>query len=221
MHEIPTTHRVAFLTIDDGMVRHPMALELIRQAKIPVTLFLTTNYVSGNQDYFRALKDTGNVVIEGHTISHPNLRAGQLRRPALPAVRLTDQLGQWYGQRPTLFRPPFGEWDLSTLQAAWSCGLKAGFHWRETVDAGNVYFQRPDQKIHAGDIILMHFRPAFPDDFIAALAAIKSAGLTPALLEDYVSLAPGTPPPPPPSPSPTPPPPATATPTPDATESPQ
>ena len=38
----------------------------------------------------------------------------------------------------------------------------------------------------------MHFRPAFPDDFIAALAAIKNAGLTPALLEDYVSLAPGT-----------------------------
>ena len=40
----------------------------------------------------------------------------------------------------------------------------------------------------------MHFRPAFPDDFIAALTAIKEAGLTPALLEDYVSLAPGTPP---------------------------
>ena len=61
MHEIPTTQRVAFLTIDDGLVRHPMALELIRQAKIPVTLFLTTNYVSGNQGYFRALKETGHV----------------------------------------------------------------------------------------------------------------------------------------------------------------
>ena len=66
----------------------------------------------------------------------------------------------------------------------------------------------------------MHFRPAFPDDFIAALAAIKSAGLTPALLEDYVSLAPGTPPPSAitiPDASTVRP----ATPTPDATESPQ
>jgi peptidoglycan/xylan/chitin deacetylase (PgdA/CDA1 family) len=204
VHEIPTTHRVAFLTIDDGMVRHPMALELIRQAKIPVTLFLTTNYVSGNQSYFRALKDAGRVVIEGHTISHLNLKQVSYAEKRNQLCGSSDLLGQWYGQRPTLFRPPFGEWDNSTLSAAWSCGLQAGFHWRETVDAGNVYYQRSDRKIHAGDIILMHFRPAFPEDFIAALTAIKNSGLTPALLEDYVGLAPGTPPPPPPTPTPTP-----------------
>ena len=40
----------------------------------------------------------------------------------------------------------------------------------------------------------MHFRPAFPDDFVAALTAIKAAGLTPALLEDYVGLARPAPP---------------------------
>ena len=216
VHEISTTHRVAFLTIDDGLVRHPMALELIRQAKIPLTLFLTTNYVSGNQDYFRALKETGHVVIEGHTISHPNLTQVGYAEKRSQLCGSSDLLGRWYGERPTLFRPPFGEWDNSTLQAAWSCGLQAGFHWRETVDSGNVYYQRSDKKIHAGDIVLMHFRPAFPDDFIAALTAIREAGLTPALLEDYVSLAPGTPPPPPPTTTPpaTEPPTTTAPPTP-------
>lgn len=216
-YEISTTQKVAFLTIDDGLVRHPMALELIRQAKIPVTLFLTTNYVYGNQEYFLALKNTGHVAIEGHTISHPHLTQISYAEQRNQLCGSSDQLGRWYGQRPTMFRPPFGEWDLSTLEAAWSCGLRAGFHWRETVDAGNVYYQRSDKKIHAGDIILMHFRTAFPDDFIAALSAIRNAGLTPALLEDYVSLAPGIPPPPPtptPSSSPIPAPP----PTPDATE---
>ena len=42
-----------------------------------------------------------------------------------------------------------------------------------------------------GDIILMHFRPAFVEDFLAALRVIYEAGLAPALLEDYINL-PGT-----------------------------
>ena len=214
VNEIPTTHPVAFLTIDDGAIRHPLALDLIRAANIPVTLFLTTNYVSQYQDWFRNLRDAGRVTIESHTISHPHLPQLGYGDQRYQLCGATDNLEKWYGIRPTLFRPPYGEYNGDTLRAAWSCGLKAGFHWRETVDAGNVYYQRQDKKIHAGDIVLMHFRPAFPDDFLAALTAMKEAGLTPALLEDYVALAPaGAPPPapvqpttqqPPPQPDPTP-----------------
>jgi len=32
----------------------------------------------------------------------------------------------------------------------------------------------------------MHLRPRFVDDFIAALQAVKNAGVTAALLEDYL-----------------------------------
>lgn len=191
-YDIPTSQPVAFLTIDDGLVRHPQALNMLKAAKIPVTLFLTTNYVNGNQDFFKALRDTGYATIEGHTISHPQLTKlgyGEQRNQICGA---TDQLQTWYGGRPTLFRPPYGEKNDDTLRAAWSCGIKAGFHWRETVDSGNVYYQRPDKVVHAGDIILMHFRPMFLDDFVAALIAIKAAGLTPAVLTDYVGLATGS-----------------------------
>jgi Predicted xylanase/chitin deacetylase len=191
--DIPTSQPVAFLTIDDGAVRHPMALELIAAAKVPVTLFLTTNYVTGNEAWFAALRDTGYVTIHNHTVSHPNLRTGgyDVARDQLCAA--SDRLAAAFGTRPTYFRPPYGEYDTSTLRAAWACGLQAGFHWRETVDAGTVYYQRDHGRIHAGDIILMHFRPAFPDDFLAALQAIKDSGLVPARLEDYVRVGDGTP----------------------------
>jgi hypothetical protein len=42
-------------------------------------------------------------------------------------------------------------------------------------------------EIRPGDIILIHFRPAFAEDVRAALTAMHDAGLTPALLEDYIS----------------------------------
>jgi peptidoglycan/xylan/chitin deacetylase (PgdA/CDA1 family) len=170
-----------------------MTLELIRAAKVPVTFFLTTNYVAGNQAWFTALRDTGYVTIHNHTVSHPNLRSGGYGVAHDQLCRANDNLTAWFGQRPTLFRPPFGEYDASTLQAAWSCGLQAGLHWRETVDQGMVNYQRDHGRIHAGDIILMHFRPAFPDDFLAALQAIKNSGLVPARLEDYVRVGAGMP----------------------------
>ena len=189
-NRIPTDHPVAFITIDDGINRHPWAAELIKAADVPVTLFLTTKYVSGHKDYFAELLATGNVVIEGHTVSHPNLTKLSYEDQRYQLCHATDQLEAWYGRRPVLFRPPYGEKNDNTMKAAHSCGLHAGFHWRATVDKGIVRYQASDKKVHPGDILLMHFRPAFPDDFLAALIAIKESGLTPALLEDYIELPP-------------------------------
>jgi peptidoglycan/xylan/chitin deacetylase (PgdA/CDA1 family) len=202
--QIPTSQPVAFITIDDGAFRHPMMLDLITAAKVPVTLFLTTNYVTGNEAWFAALLDTGYVTIHNHTVSHPNLKTGGYEVARNQLCIANDRLAAAFGQRPTYFRPPYGEYDATTLQAAWACGLQAGFHWRETVDGGTVYYQRDHGRIHAGDIILMHFRPAFPDDFLAILQAIKASGLVPARLEDYVRVGDGLPLPPPPEPSPDP-----------------
>ncbi|GAA4253088.1 hypothetical protein GCM10022255_052450 [Dactylosporangium darangshiense] len=91
-----------------------------------------------------------------------------------------------YGRRPVLFRPPFGEKDATTLKVVHDCGMKAAFFWKETTDKGIVRYQAGNT-VKAGDIILMHFRPAFVDDFLAVLQAISQAGLTPARLEDYIA----------------------------------
>jgi peptidoglycan/xylan/chitin deacetylase (PgdA/CDA1 family) len=187
--EIPTTDKVAFLTIDDGMVAHPWVLPMMQKAKVPVTLFLTTNIIRDHVGYFRALQQAG-AVIESHTVSHPQLTTLDYQRQKYELCHAADELGAWYGRRPVLFRPPYGEKNDDTLRAAWSCGLLAGFNWRESARNRHVAYQRPDNRIHAGDIILIHFRDTFPDDFLAALLAIKASGLTPALLEDYSSVLP-------------------------------
>jgi len=73
-----------------------------------------------------------------------------------------------------------------TAEAIHDCGLQAAFDWTETVNNGKVYYQTPVHRIEPGDIILMHFRPAFVSDVTAALTAIHQAGLTPARPENYV-----------------------------------
>lgn len=183
---IPTTQRVAFITIDDGWVKRPEALALLRASRTPVSLFLTVNAVKDNPGYFRGLQQSG-AVIESHTVSHRRLRGMPYAEQKQEICGSSDWLGAQYGRRPTLFRPPFGEKDDDTLRAAYDCGIQAGFFWTETVDRGKVFYQTADKRIQPGDIILMHFRDAYADDFLAALTAIKASGLTPALLEDYVS----------------------------------
>lgn len=180
---IPTTQPVAFLTIDDGWVKKPEARQLLLDAHLPVTLFLTIDAIEDDPDYFRQLP--ANIVIEAHTMTHQVLRGKPYATQRREICGSADRLAQWYGRRPVLFRPPGGSKDTTTLRATRDCGMKAAFFWKETVDKGKVRYQE-GRAVHAGDIILMHFRERFVDDFIAGLTAIRAAGLTPALLGDYV-----------------------------------
>ena len=192
LSRVPVIQPVVFLTIDDGVLKNPEAPKLFAAAGIPVTLFLTTDFIQDDVPFFDRLRDYG-AVIEAHTISHPELagKSESFQRQQICAG--ADRLGQWYGRRPVLFRPPFGDKNSTTLRVAKSCGIKAAFMWKETIDKGKVRYQE-GRTIQPGDIILMHFRPAFVKDFLAALRAIHKAGLRPALLEDYVPLTDGPPP---------------------------
>jgi peptidoglycan/xylan/chitin deacetylase (PgdA/CDA1 family) len=185
---IPTTQPVAFITIDDGWTKEPLAPALFRAAHVPVTLFLEINAIQPDTAYFRPLQQAG-AVIEAHTITHRELKGRSYAFQKHEICGSADQLGQLYGRRPVLFRPPFGDEDATTLRVVHDCGMRAAFFWKETTDKGIVRYQTPVHRVQPGDILLMHFRPAFIDDFLAVLAAIAQSGLTPALLEDYIRPA--------------------------------
>ncbi|WP_222854324.1 polysaccharide deacetylase family protein [Fodinicola acaciae] len=185
VHEIKTTQPVAFITIDDGAKRDPKAAALFKKAGVPVTLFLLGNDVDPAPDYFRGLQAAG-AKIEDHTQTHremPGLSADQQKKEICSTA---DKYQKLFGNRPTLFRPPYGSYNTTTKKMVAACKLSYIVLWRETTDNGKVFYQRPDKKVHAGDIVLMHFRPAFVRDFAAVLWAIKNAGLTPAVLQDYL-----------------------------------
>jgi len=184
LHRIPTDQKVAFLTIDDGYLKTPEAPEVIAAAGVPVTLFLTTDAVKDDPDYFRPMLDAG-AAIEAHSITHANLRGKSYAFQRRETCGSADKLGKWFKRRPTLFRPPYGNQDATTLRAAKDCGMTAAFMWTETVHKGKVRYQQ-GKEVKPGDIILMHFRKSFRADFVAALRAIHRAGLTPALLQDYM-----------------------------------
>ncbi|MEV4534599.1 polysaccharide deacetylase family protein [Asanoa sp. NPDC049518] len=183
---VPTQDKVAFITIDDGALAQPAAVpDFIRDARIPVTMFLNSPAATEHTDYFKAIEAAGGVV-ENHTIHHTSLRGMSYAYQKQEICGSADKLEQLFGKRPTLFRPPFGDHDDTTIRAARDCGAEALFYWTETVDKGIVRYQTPDKRVQPGDVLLMHFRPRLMDDLLAALRAIHQAGLTPALIRDYL-----------------------------------
>lgn len=182
---IETSQPVAFLTIDDGFVRHPEALQLLKEAGIPVSLFLVSGVADDDPGYFADLQAAG-ATIQAHSIDHQILKGRPYDFQHHQICGSADRLAELFGPRPTLFRAPGGAYDQTTLQAAADCGMKGVFFWREAVNDGELQFQRADHVVRPGDIILMHFRETYVEDFLAAVNGIAAAGLTPARLEDYV-----------------------------------
>lgn len=178
---IPMSKPYVFITIDDGAVQHPKARELMINAGVSPSVFLNTKYAQGHKDYFKSLP----VTVHSHTTNHPNLLGKPYEFQKREICGNADFLAGDYGKRPTLFRPPFGNYDQNTRKAAADCGFKALVNWTAAVNDGRVQFQVGD-RLKPGDIVLMHFRTTFVEDFTAFLNKAKENGLTPVPLEDFL-----------------------------------
>lgn len=185
LSRVETTDPVAFITIDDGYVRHPEALALIRDSKVPVSLFLISSVAAEDPKFFSDIREQTGAHIQAHSVTHARLKGLPYEAQKREICGSADQLQQLFGTRPTLFRAPGGLQDATTLRVAGECGMRAVLFWKEAVNDGRVQFQLGD-RIQPGDVILMHFRHTFVEDYLAALQGIKDAGLTPARLEDYL-----------------------------------
>ncbi|WP_246609673.1 polysaccharide deacetylase family protein [Nonomuraea rhizosphaerae] len=203
---IPTKRKVVFLTIDDGWEQDPGFAEQVRDQRIPITAFAMRDAVeakgtpdpaggpgqyvgAGKWGYFRTLRDA-QVPVENHTLTHPNLRLlghdAQRKEICGSSAVIRKELGS----RPTLFRPPFGNYNTDTLRAAKQCGLKAVLLWTATVQpGGKIAYQVPDKRLRPGDILLLHFRPNLARDFRVLVGKIKRRGFELGNLQAYLDAA--------------------------------
>jgi len=187
VRRIRTDKPYVFITIDDGAVRHPAALELMRSANVRPSLFLNTKHVQEDPAYFKAFQDEAGAGVHAHTASHPNLQGRPYDFQRREICGNADYLEAQVGKRPKLFRPPFGNYDHATRKAATDCGFTALVMWTAAVNDGVVQFQAGG-KLNAGDIVLMHFRRTFVEDFVAFLERCKQDGLIPVPLEDHLAV---------------------------------
>jgi peptidoglycan/xylan/chitin deacetylase (PgdA/CDA1 family) len=180
---VPTTDRVVFVTIDDGIVQDPTVVDTIRRMRIPVTMFLVRDFAKQGQAYFQQVVDMGGLV-EAHTVNHPNLRTLGPNSQYAEICGPVTTLETLFARRPLLFRPPGGSYNTTTQSIAASCGFKYVVNWTAAANDGRIDWQAGSMQ--AGDIVLFHFRTDLVKNLQLLAAECKQQGFTVARLEDYL-----------------------------------
>ncbi|MEU0942868.1 polysaccharide deacetylase family protein [Streptomyces canus] len=188
---IPTEQRIVFLTLDDGAEKDPVFLRMMSELKIPYTAFLSGYLIKDDYAYFRKMRDRG-VVLDNHTLHHPYLPGLSYAHQKREICGMQDVIEKHYGERPALFRPPYGNYNEDTLRAARSCGIRYAPIWNEEVFVDHWEYREWDQRIHPGDIVLSHFRGredwkgTMTDMVRRFLDKVTAEGYAVARLEDYL-----------------------------------
>ncbi|MFF4961481.1 polysaccharide deacetylase family protein [Streptomyces sp. NPDC001222] len=189
---IPTSQKVVFITVDDGLEKDPKFIQMMRDLKVPITMFLMNDAIKSDYGYFKPLQAMGNH-IQNHTLHHPPMNTVPLARQKEEVCGDQKILTKEYGTAPLLFRPPYGAYNANTKIAVGQCGPRAIVWWRESMQIRNMQYQQPDKKLQPGDIILAHFRgPAelkgatMTKMFGNMLRRIQEQGFAVARLEDYI-----------------------------------
>ncbi|MFF5446009.1 polysaccharide deacetylase family protein [Streptomyces sp. NPDC012888] len=155
---VPAGEKIVFVTFDDGREKDPRFLRQTADLKLPITMFLTDSVASSGYDHFQQLRDQGNgSTINNHTLNHPNLQKLSYAAQKAQICGQQDKLAQRFGQRPRLFRPPYGSYNDDTLRAAKECGVEALVTWRVSMQIRDLQYAE-GSALRPGDIILAHFR---------------------------------------------------------------
>ena len=176
---------VVFLSIDDGWTKNPQVQQWLVERRLPLTLFVTNDAIKNNYDYFRSLQ-SANMTIQDHTLRHVNLTRLPLNRQKTEICATADIYQRQFGRRPTLLRPPYGDYNDKTIQAANQCAMRAIVLWTASVDKGVMNFQDDRTGLEPGDIVLMHFRSEFLQDMQAFLGQVQHDHLQIGRLEDWL-----------------------------------
>ncbi|MGA9147497.1 MAG: polysaccharide deacetylase family protein [Candidatus Nanopelagicales bacterium] len=185
VRSIKTEDKVVFITIDDGASADPKVMDIIRKTGIPVTPFLTKSEISGSKDYYKQISEMTGQKVQDHTISHPQMPGlsaeGQRKQICEPAASYTE----WFGAKPWMFRPPYGEFNKVTQEAAKACGMDYIVMWNASLPKAYIRYAQGD-KLKSGDIILTHWRPDLYKHLPRALKDIQQQGFKVAALQDYL-----------------------------------
>ena len=134
-------------------------IDILGKYDVKVTFFVVGQWVDKYPESVKALFEAGHEVMN-HSNDHAHfntLSAGQI---AENINACADKIEAVTGVRPTLFRPPYGEYDDHVIAAVRALGVEPiqwdvdSLDWKD-LSAGEIY-ERVTSRVRPGSIILFH-----------------------------------------------------------------
>jgi len=146
----------------------PRITEVLERLRVPATIFVGGGWAQREPAALVELARNPLFEIGNHTFSHPHLTRlsdAQIRDELL---RTQSEIAAVTGRVPTLFRPPYGEYDADVVRVAAECGLRTVEYDLPSGDPGAHVTRQALvswvlREARPGSIVVMHINhPGFP-----------------------------------------------------------
>ncbi len=134
-------------------------LDVLASHDISTTFFLAGYWVDKHPDYVVKIAAAGHE-IGNHSYSHPHMNTLSDQGIAYELQKNADMIRDLTGQRTTLFRPPFGEYNNLVIQTASALGYHTiqwsvdSLDWKNLTS--NQIYDRVMDQVKPGSIVLFH-----------------------------------------------------------------
>lgn len=134
-------------------------LKILEDHNVKTTFFLVGYWVDKYPDRVKQIYDAGHE-IGNHSNTHPHMSELNNAQISQELSALSDKVEAITGTRPTLFRPPYGDYDDQVVLQARKDGYEV-IQWNvDSLDWKNLgvdpMIKQVTKEINPGDIILFH-----------------------------------------------------------------
>lgn len=134
-------------------------IDILGKYDVKATFFVVGAWVDKYPESVKALSDAGHEVMN-HSNDHAHFSKLSSDEIVANLNACSDKIEAVTGVRPTLFRPPYGEYDDHVIAAVRSLGVEPiqwdvdSLDWKD-LSAGEIY-KRVTGKVRPGSIVLFH-----------------------------------------------------------------
>ncbi|SFX08792.1 polysaccharide deacetylase family sporulation protein PdaB [Thermoactinomyces sp. DSM 45891] len=154
-------HKQVAFTFDDGPDTHftNQVLDILKKEKVPATFFVCGNNVKAHPDVVKRIDEEGHSV-GNHSWNHPQLTKKDQATINQQITSTNDAIKSAIGKTPTLFRPPYGAFNLGVRDKVQQLNMKVILWSVDTLDwnhkSKDQIMEAYHKEFKPGGIILQH-----------------------------------------------------------------
>lgn len=166
-------------------------INILAEYDAKATFFVVGAWVDKYPESVKQLHDAGHQVMN-HSNTHPYMTKIDATQKSDELISCNNKISAITGKTPTLFRPPYGDYDNSTIEAAENVGMYTiqwsidSLDWRDDATAESIC-KRVVSKAENGSIVLFHNDADHtPEALPTILKTLKDDGYEFVFIEDLI-----------------------------------
>ncbi len=135
-------------------------IDILKEYNVPATFFVVGSWVDKYPESVEALDKAGHQ-IQNHSNSHPYMTKLSLEQMKNEIETCNEKIKSITGKCPTLFRPPYGDYDNCVVEAVENERMHAiqwsvdSLDWKDSATPDSIC-KRVTSKVTNGSIVLFH-----------------------------------------------------------------